>query len=385
MDRLSMRQAITRLIDRWIPMELHTNQDQLLRARVLCAVSGALVLMIGVVAALLTTAVPLNAGAQELAALVLGGVTIALLASLGLVRFTNSLALSSHGICFVVFAIFTLVNCAQGGLDSPSLCLLITIPVLAAVMLGRGAGIFWGGVVIANWIAFLLIHGFGLTLPRVLSEQQTPAVLVLDLAITCVTIVSAVVVYEMVNSSLRDLLAAEREKFEHLADHDLLTELHNRRGFYNQLDQAVRRASRSIHRTALLVIDLNDFKPINDRFGHGSGDAVLRIVAERMREVVRTTDHVGRLGGDEFGIVLEPLSLPIGAEVVAEKLAEAIALPIIVGGEELSVSASIGIALYPDHSHKAGWLLDLADRAMYEAKSAGAVWALAIDKPGGSA
>lgn len=160
----------------------------------------------------------------------------------------------------------------------------------------------------------------------------------------------------------------------HLADHDALTTLPNRNCFQNRLDQALAKCTTGSHPgvgqpvLAVLSLDLDDFKPINDRHGHQTGDELLRIVAQRFRRAVRAGDLVSRLGGDEFACLL---SSPMGQEQlsqVASKLFDAISAPLTVGHLELTVRPSIGIAVSPDDGDTAATLLQRADIAMYRAK-----------------
>lgn len=168
---------------------------------------------------------------------------------------------------------------------------------------------------------------------------------------------------------------AEREQAEervmHLANHDALTGLPNRRLLIDRLGQALALAHRENHQVAVLFMDLDRFKTINDSLGHMTGDALLQNVARRLSETLREGDTVSRLGGDEFVVVLPSLDQPKAAEKVALKLVDALAPPIDLGGQELRVSASIGISLFPEDGCDTETLLRNADSAMYHAKDMG--------------
>lgn len=166
---------------------------------------------------------------------------------------------------------------------------------------------------------------------------------------------------------------AREQRMLHLAFHDELTSLPNRAYFRVRTDDALARARRSGGKAALAFIDLDRFKPINDSHGHAVGDAVLVILAARLRAALRECDCVARLGGDEFVAVLEGLEAREEAEAVAAKLLAALREPIAVEELRLRVDASVGIALYPDDSEDSDGLLDVADRAMYRAKMRDAV------------
>lgn len=160
---------------------------------------------------------------------------------------------------------------------------------------------------------------------------------------------------------------------EHEALHDALTGLPNRRALFNLLPLAVARAKRNQIALALLFLDLDGFKQINDTQGHDAGDTVLRVVASRLRDCIRQTDTAVRLGGDEFTVVLENLRHGItDANHMAEKILDVIQRPIPLGSMAVTISASIGIVLHePNDTNTADQLVNRADAAMYEAKRAG--------------
>ena len=160
-------------------------------------------------------------------------------------------------------------------------------------------------------------------------------------------------------------------RIQHAANFDQLTDLPNRGLFFDRLGQALALARRDGQRGALLFLDLDHFKEVNDRFGHAAGDSVLVSVARRLREQVRESDTVARLAGDEFTVILPRLVHVADAARVAEKILAAIAAPMDVGGATATVGASIGVVIFPDHGETAESILQAADSAMYEAKRDG--------------
>ncbi|WP_306554757.1 diguanylate cyclase domain-containing protein [Acidovorax sp.] len=173
---------------------------------------------------------------------------------------------------------------------------------------------------------------------------------------------------------LRDI--TERKRLERevtqLAFFDTLTQLPNRRLFNDRLSQSLKRAERDRLSLALMFIDLDKFKPINDTHGHEAGDFVLQTVAKRIQGCLRASDTAARVGGDEFLVLLPDLQDSDDAVAVAEKIRLALEQPCIApSGVTLLVSASIGIAIYPEHAQSEQELLRLGDVAMYEAKNAG--------------
>ncbi|MCK9379944.1 MAG: EAL domain-containing protein [Sulfuritalea sp.] len=156
-----------------------------------------------------------------------------------------------------------------------------------------------------------------------------------------------------------------------VAHHDGLTGLPNRTLLHDRLEQALAQAQRSRHRVAVMFLDLDRFKSVNDTLGHAIGDELLKHVAERLTSVVRAVDTVSRLGGDEFVIVLHEISSPDDVVQVAEKVLGALASVVTIGGHQLRVTSSIGISIFPDDGDEVFALMKNADTAMYHAKEAG--------------
>jgi diguanylate cyclase (GGDEF)-like protein len=161
------------------------------------------------------------------------------------------------------------------------------------------------------------------------------------------------------------------EQMQFLAHHDGLTSLPNRGLFLERLNHAIARAHRTQDQIALLFLDIDNFKQINDTLGHHVGDQLLQIVAQRLTSCVREGDTVARLGGDEFTIILESINHADDVAPIARKIIAALSLPMPIDGQELTVGASIGISLYPADSERADELLKLADTAMYHVKKEG--------------
>lgn len=168
------------------------------------------------------------------------------------------------------------------------------------------------------------------------------------------------------------LRKAAEEEVKHLAFYDPLTHLPNRRLLHDRLHQAVIRAKRDSRRLALMFIDLDKFKPVNDEFGHQAGDELLQAMAHRLQACVRESDTVARVGGDEFVVLLPSIDAAQDALGVAEKIHKALKQPFTLSeGETVSISSSSGIAIYPDHARDETTLTSHADAAMYQAKAAG--------------
>ncbi|MBW3594475.1 MAG: EAL domain-containing protein [Actinobacteria bacterium] len=165
-------------------------------------------------------------------------------------------------------------------------------------------------------------------------------------------------------------LRERAEEQEHLALHDVLTGLANRALFRDRVKQALRVAEREQQTVAVLLMDLDRFKEINDTLGHHHGDIVLQETARRLQATLRETDTIARLGGDEFAMVLPHVPDPAAVVLVADKIRAALRVPFIVQGLSLDVRASIGVAFFPGHGKDVDTLIQRADVAMYLAKTA---------------
>jgi two-component system cell cycle response regulator len=169
--------------------------------------------------------------------------------------------------------------------------------------------------------------------------------------------------------------ARERKRSEQrlvqLAHFDQLTGLANRTKFQERFSQALARSRRRGTRLAVMLVDLDDFKHINDTHGHDTGDSLLQEVSHRVQSVLREYDTVARLGGDEFAVLLSDVDDPSAITEIADRLRNALCKPVAIGGVELRATASIGIAVFPDDAMSAAELLTCADSAMYVAKRRG--------------
>src|SRR5207302_10442703 len=161
------------------------------------------------------------------------------------------------------------------------------------------------------------------------------------------------------------------ERLAYLAQHDPLTDLPNRTVLIDRLRLAIASAHRHEYSGALLFLDLDHFKDLNDTLGHAAGDRLLISVAERLKAAVRDEDTVARSGGDEFLMVLSNLASSDAASTVARHALTALASPFSIDGHEISVTASMGISVFPDDGYDAETLIRNADIAMYQAKRQG--------------
>ena len=177
--------------------------------------------------------------------------------------------------------------------------------------------------------------------------------------------------YVAVFSDITERKAAD-ERMRHPAHHDALTGLPNRTLFSDRLQQAIAKARRDKTRVALMFIDLDKFKPVNDTLGHDVGDLLLKHAARRMQDCLRReSDTVVRMGGDEFVVILPDIETACDAMIVAEKILDTLKQPFEIAEHVIRISSTIGIACFPEHGHDGNLLLKSADAAMYRAKEGG--------------
>jgi diguanylate cyclase (GGDEF)-like protein/PAS domain S-box-containing protein len=203
------------------------------------------------------------------------------------------------------------------------------------------------------------------------NRKKTGEVYVAWLAISVITNEKGIPTQYMAILTDISSLQEDIEQVRYLANYDSLTRLPNRLLFHDNLLQAQKLANRNKRLFALLFIDLDGFKPINDTLGHAIGDQLLQGVAQRLQNCIRETDTIARLGGDEFTIILNNIKKPQDAAKVANHVLQHLQKPFQLSGHTVNIAASIGISLYPYNSREVDNLIKQADKAMYEAKHAG--------------
>jgi len=180
------------------------------------------------------------------------------------------------------------------------------------------------------------------------------------------------IVAKKLGDEKRIILQAEKYAIENLAMHDSLTDLPNRRLLSEQIKLTIALCQRSQTMAALMIFDLDTFKPVNDTLGHGIGDLLLQQVANRTLGIMqRSSDTLARLGGDEFVVLLPQINARANAVALAEKILKALQEPFEIEGHSISITCSIGIAFFPEHGDNELTLMKNADDAMYMSKSQG--------------
>lgn len=177
--------------------------------------------------------------------------------------------------------------------------------------------------------------------------------------------------YAIERCRMLENLKQAKLQMQHLAHHDSLTDLPNRHSFYDHLDKAMARARRNNKMVAVLFLDLDKFKSINDSHGHHIGDIMLVSAANRLKTNIRESDIVARMGGDEFTIILDCINSEQDAAKVAQKTLESMLNEFVLEEHKLSITTSIGISIYPKDGHDIDTIVKKADFAMYDAKENG--------------
>lgn len=366
MERRRRRAWTARVVNPFVPQAVRDARPEVVfRARVLVAVlifNGLMFAFTRTVGALTGYAWPLD---HTLLNWLVIGTTVAVhLLCLSLFRRTGSFLLAGNVFVGWVYLLVTVVAVeASGPAVDRVLRWMLLVPLYGFLALGLRGGLAWTAVALAT---SGLLHG--LELPF-LSDVHLRAWW--DWSMLAVAVVIGLVVYENVVLRLLGLLETERRRFADAALHDPLTGLANRHAF----DQALHRGLDEAHTAgavlALVYLDLDRFKPVNDAHGHAAGDEVLRVVARRLESAFREVDLVARVGGDEFAVIVRPEGAPPTLAPRLENARALLASPVAWKGRELRVTASIGMAVYPDAATTAEGLLARADEAMYKAKRTG--------------
>lgn len=357
------------LLDAGMPPRLRLVTQQRNRGRIVVAVLGLNVLL-SVALLVLFTVTTLWSGPSRDQTLLLTGLSfVAYGICLLLFRLTGSFVICGNLFGASAYVILLMAVILMGGFsDSPAVVLLLLVPVYVFLLAGRTSVLAWSLVVAVTTVALYLLEQSGVHFSQMLDSSLLPlASLVIFLA-SLVVVVGSLLISSQISGYHEQVLHRERNQLDYMAHHDALTELPNRSYFLGRLARSLARARRSDDNSALLYIDLDGFKPINDEHGHSIGDIVLRILAARLREVIRENDTVARIGGDEFAVILEDVRDREFAASVAQKLLQKLSAPVTVGMHSFAVSGSVGIVMFPEQGSEVALLCEYADQAMYRAK-----------------
>lgn len=254
-----------------------------------------------------------------------------------------------------------------GGVMSPTMIFLVAIPVLAATLMHSRWAFFWTALTVAAWLGILVLENNGVEMSRVTRDANVGTVQVISLLGTVLVVMAVLGSYVAANGRLRNAMVEKTMRLDYLASTDPLTSIANRRAFFEHAQQCLQRATRTGKPFSLVVIDLNDFKQINDNLGHKVGDAVLQHFAQHLSTAFRDTDFVGRLGGDEFGVVLEHMDNTESVSLALQRF-QASSAELEVDGHTVRYGCAIGTSTYPEHGDNIVDLYEAADTAMYQSK-----------------
>lgn len=373
-----MNKIFTQMIEYFAPAEGYAGTDRLYRARLATSFLLVLALVLLTIAVYYLAFKPWVSRSTVLIMVLNLPMILVTLGLLVAIRRWQCYLLATHSVLVLgAGMLMTAVFYTGGVLVSPIVYALILFPVVASLITGISGGMVWAGLCLATASLLLLMEWSGVTFPQRSLEMSGKDQQLVTWLLVLMTTTSCALSSQRDNLRLTGRLKRERKRYEYLAYHDSLTGLANRLMFNNALEQAIARSERLKNTVLLVYIDLDDFKPINDRFGHHVGDEVLKGIANRLKASVRLGDVVARLGGDEFGIIIEHVPED---EVVTllEEMTARIRETINIKGHKLSLTASIGVSRYPGRAEDAEGLLSDADKAMYQAKAAGQPYTLPI-------
>lgn len=319
--------------------------------------------LVGLAAALLLLPVNLFLGHEAIAG-ALGLVILASLHNLYAVRRQERIERANVLTLATLLPLFVILV-ADGGIEGSGPYWLGLYPLVTFFVAGLRGGLAWNAFFVVLLLGMILLRANGVAF-------IAPSTLQLSLLTAAYVFFSLFcAVYEYFRQATDEALRQSRESLRQQAMYDPLTALPNRTLLYDRLKTKVEQSQRYQRSFALLFIDLDGFKAVNDELGHVEGDAVLRAMADRLRRLARQADTVARHGGDEFVWILDEPYQESAATDVALRCIDELSRPLQLEGRTLTLGASIGIARYPRHGDSADALIQAADTAMYEAKRAG--------------
>lgn len=247
------------------------------------------------------------------------------------------------------------------GMTAGSITTLSAIPVAAIGYLVISIGPF---IVSIFFVEQFIYRLFDITLFAYL-------IFMIALSLRLYRMIKNLIYLQFENDELIKDMAAINQLLDNMATHDQLTNLDNNRLFHINLENAIKRAEREKKSIALLFLDLDNFKAVNDTYGHDVGNKLLLIIADRLRNALRKSDQLARLGGDEFTVIIEDADKKQDIRLTAKKIIHVLSSPVQIGKARIHTSASIGISLYPQDGKDSQTLLRNADQAMYHVKKHG--------------
>jgi diguanylate cyclase (GGDEF)-like protein len=361
--------GFTRLFDKLVGVSYAQDQETLYKARILAGIVTMYIMILLLTAVYLLGFTTLVWFSKIFTLALLLAMVVGYVFVLRELKFGSNYQYCINATVLFTYAGIVIGIATSGGpLAAPATPLML-LPVVLAFSLGtRHAGLKWSGIVFLTHFTMVAINQWLFMFPQLLDTSMMLAHHVMHWAVAYFAIIFLMMIFESTTRRLKQERDEERDRYAYLAAHDPLTGLANRTMFDTQLTRALASSERNGNIVGLMMIDLDGFKPVNDTLGHDAGDVVLRVISERLQNLLRKTDTIARMGGDEFSVILENVSAPPGIDIVAQRVIAEINLPYDGLPRDLKVGASIGIALYPNHTQDEEKLRIFADRAMYAAK-----------------
>ena len=301
------------------------------------------------------------------------------LVSLYAVRMGSQLVWVAQGAMLCLYiGCFVAIYATGGPIESPVVQLLIILPGFAFSMLDRNSAIRWTFVIWSTQYLFYFLFAIGYQFP----ELSMGSGIYLGRFVSWTTCYLGFVLFLQVYDSHINESRRDQQRLQYLANHDKLTRLANRALFDERLNAAIKHCDRHGGAMALMYVDLDKFKPVNDRYGHSVGDEVLQRIAERLLRTTRPQDTIARVGGDEFAVIIEHVDTMDVIPQIADAVLARVNAPVSTSAGTIGVTGSLGISLYPHDSENAEQLKQQADIAMYSAKRSNIAWK--IYQPGES-
>ena len=361
--------------------EFDRTDEEHYRQRILVMTCLFWLLLVMIFSALVPVAMELAPEAQFVVNAVFAATVVAAVLSMLVLRLLGNRLAAVNVLLSIYASAFAAACFYFGGTQSPTYPLLILVPAMAGLTGNIALSVVWGLLTLFFWVGVLQAERSGFEFMQVYPPSELSLAMMMTYVGLAFAVVIIITIYSETTRALRQKLLTTNSELEHLSSHDQLTRLPNRRFYDERITLALRRATENRGMTGLLFIDLNEFKKINDTYGHGAGDKLLIAVAQRVQANLRETDLVARLGGDEFVAVLEDVKSPDEVTRIAHKLSQAIEQPLYVRQQILKFSASIGVAIFPIDGRQQQELEEKADKAMYMAKKRGLPVALASLEP----
>lgn len=274
---------------------------------------------------------------------------------------SNSFCLAL-GVMVIVTAIFT------GGFLSPAQHLFLLLPVLAVLTNGIVHGLLWTGLIFIVYFVMVYFHISGIQLPILMNPENFEFVRAILWVFSTAVVLLVLMLQEYFSQQLAERLYRDNQHYRNLSMTDGLTGLHNRTYFDRMVENLSQHHNLTGIGFTMFFLDLNKFKRTNDRYGHIAGDYILQEVATRLEATFRKEDHIMRMGGDEFAVIVERELSDDEALMLGSKLQQALGEEVYYDQEFIEVSGSVGIAHFPEHGETVASAMACADKAMYEGK-----------------